>query len=66
MLVQVNGEQRDVGEVSTLGALVESLGLNAKMLAVQHNERIVDRLDLDSTALEAGDIVELIRIVGGG
>jgi sulfur carrier protein len=66
MIVIVNGEQRDFEEGTNLVGLIETFGLNPKITAVQHNEDIVRREDLSSSTLQDGDVVELIRIVGGG
>ena len=66
MIVIVNGEQRDIEEGMNLFSLIESFGLNPKATAVQHNDDIIRREDLSSSTLQDGDIVELIRVVGGG
>ena len=66
MNVTVNGEPRDLTPDTTILGLIESLQLKPEMVAVQHNETILDRAKLDAATLSDGDIVELIRIVGGG
>lgn len=66
MIVTVNGEQRDFDEGTNLVGLIESFGLNPKATAVQYNEDIIAREELSSSTLQDGDVVELIRIVGGG
>jgi sulfur carrier protein len=66
MIVTVNGEKKDVDEGLNLMRLIETFGLNPKATAVQHNEDIVRREDLNARVLQDGDIIELIRIVGGG
>ena len=64
--IQVNGESRTAAESTTLLALIESLGVKPATVAAQHNDRIVDRGSLGDITLAEGDVVELIRIVGGG
>jgi thiamine biosynthesis protein ThiS len=66
MQVNVNGESRELPEATTLAALVETLGLNPKMVVAQRNAEIVERAAFAGVVLEPGDEIELIRFVGGG
>ena len=66
MNVTVNGEQRAFDEGATVAALVEALGLAEVPVVVQRNSDIVERSRYESTPLEEGDTLELIRFVGGG
>ena len=66
MNITVNGEPRDVQPDTSLRALIESLSLKPELTAVQLNETIVHRDDVGVTMLSDGDVVELIRVVGGG
>lgn len=66
MNIHLNGEPRDLAPGTTARALIESLGLKPELMAVQINERILERDLLSETVLADGDVVELIRIVGGG
>lgn len=66
MNISVNGEPRDVVPGTTARQLVASLGVKPEMMAVQINERILPREEMNTTILSDGDVVELIRIVGGG
>lgn len=66
MNITVNGEPRDVQPDMSIRSLIESLSLKPELTAVQLNETIVHRDDLHATMLSDGDIVELIRVVGGG
>jgi thiamine biosynthesis protein ThiS len=46
--------------------LIESLGLDPRMIVVERNREIVRRPDLDRTPVEDGDVLELVHFVGGG
>jgi sulfur carrier protein len=61
----VNGEQRDVAATTVLG-LLEELGLDPLATVVERNAYIVTRPSYPETVLADGDILELVRIVGGG
>lgn len=63
----MNGDRREVPEGTTLGALLQSLGLDARLIVVERNRTILrDRDAFDTLALEDGDVLELVHFVGGG
>ncbi len=66
MNITLNGEPRDVQPDTSVRSLIESLSLKPELTAVQLNETIVHRDDVGATMLSDGDVVELIRVVGGG
>ncbi len=66
MKIHLNGELRDLSDDVTLRGLIESLDLKPETIAVQINDDIINRHELDNVNLNSGDVVELIRIVGGG
>lgn len=66
MNLTVNGETRELTDGTTILSLLESFSLNPDATAVQLNDDILDRETFPDTALNEGDTVELIRIVGGG
>ena len=66
MYVIVNGERREVSPGLTVAALLEQLALKPEATVVQRNEDIVNRDRYGDTRLAEGDVVELIRFVGGG
>lgn len=65
MRIQLNGAARDV-EAATVAALVETLGLDARKVAVERNLEIVPRSLYLATPLEEGDRIEVVQFVGGG
>lgn len=66
MNIMLNGEPRDIAPDTTIQSIIEDLGLKPQLVAVQLNDLIVDKNELASTSLAEGDVLELIRIVGGG
>lgn len=65
MKLTINGESRDMAGATVL-ALLEELGLNPAATVVERNHEIVDRAAYRETKIAAGDVLELVRIVGGG
>lgn len=66
MNIKVNGEMREFADGTTLGALIRSLGLEAKVMAAAVNMEIVKQENWDRANLNEGDSVELLDFVGGG
>jgi sulfur carrier protein len=61
----INGEKREVGAV-TVFDLLKELGLHPQGTIVERNREIVDREAYPETHLAEGDVLELVRLVGGG
>ena len=66
MLIQVNGEQRDVPDSVTITGLVQHLSLAPERLAIELNQRVIRRADWPDAVLKEGDRVEIVHFVGGG
>ena len=64
--VTINGIQRPLGEAKTLAELFEALGVPSHKKAVEKNGEIIPSTSWASTALQPGDIIEIIQFVGGG
>jgi sulfur carrier protein len=64
--VTVNGDDREIEPGKTVADLLEELGLNPRLVVVEHNRVILDRSRLDQTEVRAGDLFELVHFVGGG
>ena len=65
MTVNVNGQQREVADGTTVLALVEQHNLSPQKVAVELNRRLI-RTEKYDTILKAGDEVEIVTFVGGG
>ena len=65
MKLQVNGEYREVSATNIFDLLTE-LGLHPQGTIVERNREIVDRETYRDTLLSEGDVLELVRLVGGG
>jgi thiamine biosynthesis protein ThiS len=66
LLVEVNGESRDVPAATTLAEFVEQLTLAPERLAIELNRRVVRRAHWPETILNEGDRIEIVHFVGGG
>ena len=62
----LNGLPRRLGDPATIAALLATLGLDWRKVAVERNEAIVSRSLFDTTNLANGDHVEIVHFIGGG
>ena len=64
--LQVNGESRTCFPQTPLPQLLEQLGLNPRLVAVEYNGEILHRQFWSETQMQEGDKIEIVTIVGGG
>ena len=64
--LQINGREVDLAGPTRLADYLEQLGVDPRGVAVELNERILERSEYAAAVLEAGDVVEIVRMVGGG
>jgi sulfur carrier protein len=63
--IVLNGENRLV-EACTVADLVDELGLQQRMIAIERNLEVVPKSQYGSTLLEDNDRIELVHMIGGG
>ena len=66
MLVQLNGESRELADRSRLSDLVHELSLEPARIAVEVNQKVIRREQWAEMALAEGDRIEIVHFVGGG
>jgi len=66
IVLQVNGKQVELDGPTPLLGYLEKLGVSPRAVAVEHNGVIVERDAYSTVTLDAGDAVEIVRMVGGG
>lgn len=66
IVIQVNGEDRETGEGTTVEGLLALLGLNSARVAVEYNLRILPKEKWAETHVVQGDHFEIVQFVGGG
>jgi sulfur carrier protein len=64
--ITLNGKPRDIEPPDSVTALLQSLNVNPKQVAVALNGEVVRRADWPATPITHGDAVEIVRAVGGG
>ncbi len=64
--ISLNGEKKVLNDDLSLSALLDSLGLGQRRVAVVRNGDVIHRDNYAATFLAAGDAVDIIHMVGGG
>jgi sulfur carrier protein len=64
--LQVNGESHTCPLQTSLPELLEQLGFNLRVIAIEYNGEILHRQYWANTQLQPGDRLEVVTIVGGG
>ena len=62
----VNGETKTFPPLADLAALVRSLDLDPRKVAIERNLAIVPRSLYGHTTLVDGDRIEIVHFIGGG
>ena len=64
--LKINGKPVLLDGPASVLAYLEGLGVSPRAVAVEHNGVIIERDAYASTVLGDGDVVEIVRMVGGG
>lgn len=62
----VNGENRSCDPFTNLPQILQQLGYNPRLVAVEYNGEILHRQFWEQTQVQPGDRLEVVTIVGGG
>jgi sulfur carrier protein len=66
MIVQINGEKKEINPGLSVASLLEELGIRPGRVVVELNRDVVARGAHGGTFLKEGDTVEIVHFVGGG
>jgi sulfur carrier protein len=64
--LQVNGRRVELDGPTALLTYLEKLGVSARAVAVELNGEILERSTYEDAKLDDGDVIEIVRMVGGG
>ncbi|WP_304458095.1 sulfur carrier protein ThiS [Alicyclobacillus sendaiensis] len=66
MRIRLNGKDVSLPDGLTVRDLVRHYDLDGEPVAIERNGQIVDREAFDTEVIQEGDVVEMVRFVGGG
>ena len=64
--ITINEQPRNVEIGTTLAQLLAELEIVSPAIAVEVNQQLRPRDQFESTVLQAGDVLEIVTLVGGG
>jgi thiamine biosynthesis protein ThiS len=64
--ITVNGSPMRVASGASVADLLERLHVSTPRVAVERNREIVPKASYSETRLAAGDVFEVVELVGGG
>ncbi len=62
----VNGKPRQTSAPVTLSEFLKTLSIKSQFVAVGYNGEVLDKEDFGRVMLKDGDVLEIVRPVGGG
>ncbi len=64
--VQINGTAESIADGTNIKALLQSRNINPNVVACELNMKVIRRAELENVTLKEGDVLEVIRMIGGG
>jgi sulfur carrier protein len=64
--LMVNGKPREIEEKTNLQTYLTSFDVNLKFVAVGYNGEVIKKERFPEIVLREGDVLEIVRPVGGG
>jgi len=64
--IKVNGKNRLISETYKLSDLIKWLKIPMKKVAIELNEEIIDKKNVNKIKLNQNDKIEIVHFIGGG
>jgi len=64
--LNINGKTRSLPEETSIARFLADNGIEARIVAVEHNGMVLRREQFPEVVLREGDTVEIVRMIGGG
>ena len=64
--ISLNGKVKSIEDNTKLSNLLRNLNIPIKKVAIEINQRIVDKKKLNKIILKKNDKVEIVHFIGGG
>ena len=66
MRIIVNGKEQQIGDRTSIAALLEIIGVHPEQVVTELNGQIIAADNYGTTYLSDSDVIELVQFVGGG
>ena len=64
--IKVNGKIQTITDKSKISDLVKNLKIPIKKVAIELNQEIIDKKNINKISLKKNDIIEIVHFIGGG
>ena len=64
--IKVNGKVKSINDNSKISDLVRNLRIPMKKVAIELNEEIIDKKNINKISLRKNDKIEIVHFIGGG
>lgn len=64
--VQINGHEEHIEAGTSIHAVLLEKNINPNAVACELNMKVIRRAELGQVSLKEGDVLEVIRMIGGG
>ena len=64
--IKVNGKAQSINYNSKISDLVKNLKIPMKKVAIELNQKIIDKKNINEISLKKNDKVEIVHFIGGG
>jgi len=64
--IQLNGEKHTFEKPMDIASILNMLNIPVSSVIVEYNRNVLQKANFSNIRVNNGDVIELIRIVGGG
>ena len=64
--IKINGKLRLIDDKTKLSVLIKNLKIPLKKVAIEMNNKIIDKKKLNKIYLKKNDKIEIVHFIGGG
>ena len=64
--IKVNGKFKSISDIYKISDLVKELRIPLKKVAIELNQEIIDKKNINKIILKKNDKIEIVHFIGGG
>ena len=64
--IKVNGKFKSISDICKISDLVKELRIPLKKVAIELNQEIIDKKNINKIILKRNDKIEIVHFIGGG
>ena len=64
--IKVNGKFKSISNICKISDLVKELRIPLKKVAIELNQEIIDKKNINKIILKKNDKIEIVHFIGGG